>query len=356
MKRYNDFHSNDTLLSDNFDINNYCDNRTSDEEAIMPFLSFPILKACNFFCVYCGEAGEATASKQDKISLEMIKELVSIVKKLGVKKFRITGGEPFLHKDIGRILYYFNNVGCYTLINTNGSLITDNKEIVCKLNPDLFKFAISLDTLNKERFVDISRPRNPIYTLDKTLAGVEYLLEHDLLLRINMVVGMHNYDEVFDMINFCKERKCRLKLLDIVSVPKPNENRQNYFVDLTNLEQELREKCDNVFSHSYTKMFGVPCFQYKFGETFVTVKNGTKGSHYDLEGVCENCKFYPCHEGVYDIFAYSDGRICSCRWRDDQKYENTEKQLSYMIESFRRAQFLYGVNSLHEDMPNRQDI
>jgi len=176
------------------------------------------------------------------------------------------------------------------------------------------------------------------------------------LLRINMVVGTHNIKEVYDMIKFCDKYNCDLKLLDIVSVPDPFGKRQDYFIDLTPLEKKLEARRDNVHSHAYTKKFGVPCVKHIFGNVKVTVKNGCKGTHYDTSGVCQGCLYYPCHEGLYDIFALSDGRICPCRWTEKQTFESSEGQLAYLIEAFQKSEFVERINNIHENMDVREDL
>ncbi len=141
------FHEKDVLLDS--DINDnvaYCSERQEEKNYWTPFLSFPITKKCNFKCLYCGTGGEATASNISQIELSLIKEIANLGIKCGIKKFRITGGEPLLHKDIDSILEFFSDFGCYTLINSNGSLINQKKECLEKLSENL-RFAISLDTL-----------------------------------------------------------------------------------------------------------------------------------------------------------------------------------------------------------------
>ncbi len=159
-----------------------------------------------------------------------------------------------------------------------------------------------------------------------------------------MVVGKHNYDEVFDMIEFCKELGCDLKILGIVSVPVSIlfGKRGDYFQEVTSLEKKLKDNCEGIYSHEYTRGFGIPCFRYKFGNTYVTIKNSSKGSHYDREkdGICSKCKYFPCHEGLYNLFALPDGRLWYCRKSENQKYEDREELMKYLISAFRRATYI----------------
>lgn len=144
------FHDKDVLMEGKKDNVSYCLERTNDKNEWTPFLSFPVIKKCNFKCLYCGIGGEATASNTTSIELPLIKKLVNIGLKNGVKKFRLTGGEPLLHKDIDNILSFFSELGYFTLVNTNGSLITRKKELLSKLSKNI-RFAVSLDTLKTEK-------------------------------------------------------------------------------------------------------------------------------------------------------------------------------------------------------------
>jgi MoaA/NifB/PqqE/SkfB family radical SAM enzyme len=340
MRHYFDFHEKDIQISSDMDNEIYCSKLNKVKPADwIPFLSFPITKHCNFRCIYCGFGGEATGSEQDVTDLDFIKSIVPVAIARGVRKFRVTGGEPLLHSDIGNILKYFSELGYFTLVNSNGSLVTKKRHVLTELLPNI-RFAVSLDTLRPNRLQQISGRD----CLSDVLEGIHFLKSKNLLLRLNMVVGQHNYDEIYDIITFCNELSCDLKILDIVSVPVPFGQRQDYYKEVSSLEKEFKQRCDGIFSHEYTRGFGTPCFKYKFGNTYVTVKNSAKGSHYDVDGICSSCPYFPCHEGLYDIFALSDGGLCSCRWSERQFSEDQGEQLDFLINSFRKSRFI-PVNS-----------
>lgn len=347
---YLDFHSEDVSLRQ-------CPNSRAEYVGNRktlgwnPFLSFPILKACNFKCVYCGVGGEATASLNRATSLQTVKAITQKAISHGITKFRVTGGEPFLHSEIIEILNYFSELGYYTLVNTNGSLIVNYIDELLKLNNNV-RFAVSLDTLKHEKLIAISGKD----CLESVLSGIDFLSQQGLLLRCNMVVGKHNINEVFSVISFCQEKSCDLKLLDIVSVPLPYGKRSDFYQEIVSLEDELKRQCDEVFSHEYSRNFGTPCYRYRFGDVFVTVKNSWMGSHYDLYegGICEKCQYFPCHEGLYDIFALSDSRLCACRWTEKQAFSDVEKQMEFLLDAFKRS--VYYSKGEQVDMAKRQDL
>lgn len=350
---FRDFHQYDTELEAFISNTEYClDEEDKKSDLWIPFLSFPITQVCNFHCLYCGTGGEATASDTRMITAKQVKDIVDIALEKKIKKFRITGGEPFTHPQIKEILDIFNKCGCFTLINTNGSLILKNQDLIKNLKNN-FRFAVSLDTLKPKKLDVISGYKKH----QEIIEGIRLLAERNLLMRINMVVNTHNYDEIYDIIEFCKELKCDLKLLDVVSVPVPFGNRKSIYKEITSLEQEFFEHCDGIYSHEYTRGFGTPCVKYRFGKVNVTVKNSVKGSHYDREGenaICKNCPYFPCHEGLYDLFALADGRICSCRWTEKQMFNDTSAQIDYLIEAFRRSKFVQREEN--NDMIMRGDL
>lgn len=337
--KFVDFHQYDSRIDLITSDEEYClGNGQKEHEKWIPFLSFPITKQCNFHCQYCGMGGEATASNQRLISVDEVSRIVNIAIEKGIKKFRITGGEPFTHPQIADILNIFNEKGCFTLINTNGSLIKKHTSIINNLNSN-FKFAVSLDSLKPDRLLSISKYNNHQDILD----GIRVLTTKGLLMRINMVVSTINHDEVYDTINFCQELGCDLKLLDIVSVPVPFGDRNSIYQEISSLEEEFVCNCDEILSHEYTRGFGTPCRRYRFGKVHVTIKNSIKGSHYDIEGdspICKECPDFPCHEGLYDLFALSDGRICSCRWTEKQMFTSTEQQIDYLIKGFKKSVYV----------------
>ncbi len=354
MKKYIDFHTKDKAIDPAIDNVAYCTQRDElKEKEWCPFLTFPATKLCNFKCMYCGFGGETTASEKDCVSLDMIKEYVEIATKLGITKIRISGGEPFLHPQIDEILKYLSETGLYVLVNTNGSQIIKNKSVIDALNTNVM-FAVSFDTLKEDVLKDISN----VKCHSDIINGIKYLNAHGNLLRLNMVYSQKNKTEVFEIIKFCQELGCDLKILDIVSVPAPfSQERQNFYSEVNSLEKEFLDRCDEVYSHEYSRRFGTPCFRYRFGDVFVTVKNSKKGAHYDVssaDALCKRCPWYPCHEGLYDIFALPDGRLCSCRWTEEQKFDTPEAQMQYLITLFQRSRFV--PTGYNDDMKSRADL
>ncbi len=354
MNKYYDFHLRDNEIEWSLNWDRYCNIDDKEKEIEWtPFLSFPITKTCNFRCIYCGNGGEATASEKQNISLDFIKQYVSIAIELGINKIRITGGEPFLHPEIKEIIEWLGETGLYVLVNTNGSKIRNNMNWLKRI-PNTIKFAVSFDTLFPKTLKIISGSKE--HEIIKE--GIKFLADNGNLLRLNMVVNKYNYSEVYNIIQFCETLGCDLKILDVVSVPVPfSLDRNDFYQEVDSLEKEFANKCDKVYSHEYSRGFGTPCYKYRFGNVYVTVKNSKKGSHYYLSQdslLCSKCNYFPCHEGLYDLFCLSDGRICSCRWTEQQLYDDPLKQMEWLINVFKKSKFFY--TGYNPNMEMRKDL
>ncbi|MTI22322.1 GTP 3',8-cyclase MoaA [Fulvivirga sp. RKSG066] len=149
------------------------------------YLRLAITDRCNLRCFYCmPEEGIKYLPKQALLTYEEMERLVSIFCQLGIEKIRITGGEPFVRKDLVPFLYRLAETeGLQTInITTNGLLtaqyLDDLKQIGVK------SVNLSLDTLDQDRFKQITR-RDEFEKVYETLIK---LVDHGFDTKINMVV------------------------------------------------------------------------------------------------------------------------------------------------------------------------
>jgi len=306
--------------------------------SIRPYLTLPLTKACTFRCAYCGEGGELTTSRTSVFDLDHIRTWLDVGRGLGITKFRLTGGEPLLHPRIGNILDLFRETTDYLLVNSNGDLLVE-REPAWRGLPSNVHFAVSLDSLNEGCFERITRSSG---RFGRVLQGIEMLAQAGLLLRINMVIHRQNCGEVFQMIDECGELGCNLKLLDVVSVPHPFGQFSDHYVDTRELEVELRRRAASQALHEYASSFGTPCRVFMIDGVAVTLKSIRYGSRFDTEGICRGCKYFPCHEGLYDMFVLPDGRAFGCRWSASSLGAGCapRERLDSLISAFQRADWI----------------
>lgn len=176
------------------------------------YLRLAVTDRCNLRCFYCmPEEGIDYVERKELMSYEEMLRLVSVMTQMGIDKVRITGGEPFLRKDMMPFLYSISQLQGLKKIN-----ITTNGTLTAPLIPELKKMGIhsinlSLDTLNRERFFEITRRD----ALPQVMETFEALLQHEITTKINAVVMEgKNTDDLIDMVELTKNHPVGVRFIE----------------------------------------------------------------------------------------------------------------------------------------------
>jgi molybdenum cofactor biosynthesis enzyme MoaA len=315
-------------------------------ESITPYVTFPLINTCTQKCVYCGDGAEMTLCDTRQFKTEDLLDWHAAARSLGVQKFRITGGETLLHRDFRRILDAVAADAKEVLVNTNGTLI---KRFPKKWrgSPANCHYVVNYHGATEAVYDKVSASTG---YFNIARAGIEMLAEAGLLYRLNTVANKYNIHEIFDIIDYCREVGTNLKIQDVVSVPWAFNEWNDVHVSTVELEQELERRSSRIRDHQYARSFGTPTKIYTIDGVNVTLKSVRNGSQYDTEGVCSGCPFYPCHEGVYDIFIFADNTAWACNWTTLARAKSTDKkeQMEEMISLFRRASYRPAADRVHQ--------
>ncbi|RPD41381.1 GTP 3',8-cyclase MoaA [Chitinophaga barathri] len=145
------------------------------------YLRLAVTDRCNLRCTYCMPEKMQFMDRASLLSYEEITRLVQLLAAEGVQRVRITGGEPFLRKDLLSLLEILS-AHCEVSVTTNGVLTAPFIPALHRLG--IRKINLSLDTLHPDRFQQITR-RDQLNAVTHTL---QTLLEYDMEVKINMVV------------------------------------------------------------------------------------------------------------------------------------------------------------------------
>lgn len=149
------------------------------------YLRLSVTDRCNLRCFYCmPEEGIKYLPKQALLSYEEMEKMIRVLAGMGISKVRITGGEPFVRKDLVPFLWKISEIPGIEQIH-----LTTNGVLTVPHIPELKKIGIksvnlSLDALDKQRFYQITRKDE----YDKVMRTFYTLLENDIRLKINAVV------------------------------------------------------------------------------------------------------------------------------------------------------------------------
>ena len=145
------------------------------------------------------------------MTAEEIFEMAKIFVSLGVKKIRLTGGEPLLRKDFGEIALKLSELPVKLSLTTNAVLI--DRHIQKLKRAGVFSINVSLDTLRGERFFAIAK-RNDF---QKVMSNINLLLENGFYVKLNAVLmkGV-NDDEILDFIKWTKDVNIHVRFIEFM--------------------------------------------------------------------------------------------------------------------------------------------
>lgn len=181
------------------------------------YLRVSLTDRCNLRCVYCmPEKGIVKKTHNDIMRFEDLEKVISSFAALGIKKVRFTGGEPLILKGIEKLIKFTSSLPSIedVSLTTNGILLEDMAEELKRAG--LNRVNISLDTLNKEKFKEITRGGD----IQKVLSAIEKCIDINLKpVKINTVLmkGI-NDDEIEDFINLTKDMPLHVRFIELMPI------------------------------------------------------------------------------------------------------------------------------------------
>lgn len=180
------------------------------------YLRVSVTDKCNLRCIYCMDEKDNTFLKNDdKLTDDEIYRIVKESSELGIKKVRITGGEPLVRPNLVNLLRKINSIqGIEEIyLTTNGILLTD---MIDELAINGLKGVnISLDSLKEERFNKLTR----LGKLNKVLESIDKAIALGIKVKLNtVIVDDINKDEIIDFVNLTKEKNIDVRFIELMPI------------------------------------------------------------------------------------------------------------------------------------------
>lgn len=177
------------------------------------YVRLAVTDRCNLRCQYCMPAhGIEIAPRAELLTFKEMYRIIRVLTELGVKKVRLTGGEPFVRKDFIKFLEMlsFNDLLETINITTNGAMIAKHIETLESMEK-VQNINLSIDSLQKEKFFQITR-RDVFPGVYKTF---ELLEQSSLTLKLNVVVQAgFNTDEITDFVALTKKLDVAVRFIE----------------------------------------------------------------------------------------------------------------------------------------------
>ena len=209
------------------------------------YLRISLTERCNLRCVYCmPEEGITLRENSAYMSKD---ELLSIAKTfvdLGVKKIRLTGGEPLVRKDAAEIISELAKLPVELAISTNGILIDKFIDVFRKAN--IKSINISLDTLQKDKFNKIARRDD----FEKVMSNIQLLLQDNVHVKLNAVLMKgENDSELIDFIEFTKDKNVHFRFIEFMPF---DGNKWDWSKGVS--LQNILDKLESVYGNKVIKL------------------------------------------------------------------------------------------------------
>ena len=206
------------------------------------YLRVSVTDRCDFRCVYCMSEHMTFLPKRDVLSLEELDRLCSAFVRRGVRKLRLTGGEPLVRRDI---MWLIRRLGRHLqddaleelTLTTNGSQLTRHAEAL--FDAGVRRVNVSIDTLDADNFARITRWGR----LDKVLDGVAAAKAAGLAVKINAVALKGVNDGEFDhMLTWCGEQGLDLTLIETMPLGEIDGDRNEQYLPLSQVRADLARR------------------------------------------------------------------------------------------------------------------
>ena len=267
------------------------------------YLRVSVTDRCDFRCVYCMSENMTFLPKKELLTLEELDRLCSAFISQGVKKLRITGGEPLVRRGI---MDYFASMRRHIdsgalkelTLTTNGSQL---RRFAAQLaDCGVKRVNISLDTLDKSKFSAITRWGR----LDQVLDGIDAAQEAGLQVKINMVaLKGTNEDELERVVKWCAARGMDLTFIEVMPMGDlGNEDRLDQYWSL----KDLRASLEKTWALTdLSESTGGPARYVRVRETGQKIGFITPLTH----NFCESCN---------RVRVTCTGQLYQCRGQEDE--------------------------------------
>src|SRR6266700_6441672 len=206
------------------------------------YLRVSVTDRCDFRCVYCMAENMTFLPKADLLSLEELDRLCSVFVGQGVRKLRLTGGEPLVRRGIMTLFaslsrHLASGALDELTVTTNGSQLAKYARELADCG--VKRINVSLDTLDPDKFRAITRWGD----LDNVRSGIDAALAAGLHVKINAVAlkGV-NEDELGDLVAWTHGRGMDLTLIEVMPLGDIGEGRLEQYLPLSMVRARLSER------------------------------------------------------------------------------------------------------------------
>ncbi|RLG73903.1 MAG: GTP 3',8-cyclase MoaA [Thermoprotei archaeon] len=211
-------------------------------------LRISVTMACNYACIYCHREGELGSRRPDELKPHEIYLIGKAASELGIRKFKLTGGEPLLRDDIVEVVSLLNSLQPLDLaLTTNGYFLSEYAYELKRAG--LRRVNVSIPSLRREIYREITG----VDGLEKVLEGVKAAISAGFNpVKINYVLLRgFNENEFWDFVECARNLGAILQVIELQPEGLGSKNYEKLHVNLSSFEETIKEKASKVVYRRY---------------------------------------------------------------------------------------------------------
>lgn len=288
---------------------------------VINYMRLAVTDRCNLRCTYCMPAcGIDFTERKALLTYEEMIRLSRIVAAHGISKIRITGGEPFVRRDMMNFLRELSQVeGIQQIpITTNATLLDGKIEELKSIG--IHAINVSLDSLDRQRFYEITRRDD----LPKVWNNIHHLIQEKFDVKINMVVmADKNIDDIIPMILLAKDFPISVRLLEEMPFNGEGEKTTDAYWSYVEIMDYIRSEFPDITKipdgpYSTSMNYRIPGFKGTIG--VIASYSRT------FCGTCNRIRLTP--QGMLKTCLYDDGTF---NLRDVMRAGASDEEIMHTI-------------------------
>ncbi|HYA21771.1 MAG TPA: GTP 3',8-cyclase MoaA [Thermoproteota archaeon] len=257
-------------------------------------LRVSVTPRCNLKCFFCHKEWDSSAEEASK---DELLKTIEVARSFGVRRLKITGGEPLLRQDLPQIISAASSILEEVSVTTNGTLLSGMSGVL--RHAGLARINVNLPTLTPDRYARICGAN----IMDRALEGIRAASSEGMPVKVNMVVlkGV-NQDEIERMMDFTSSFNGILQLIELQPIPSDGTTFRAFHSDLASVENSISSravKSEAARGGQHLRYF----IKHNGGNAVVEIVRPTNNPAF-----CRRCS---------KLRVTSDGRLKPCLLRSD---------------------------------------
>jgi len=230
---------------------------------------------CNYSCIFCHREGITSSPRNELMDPSDYGFLAEVSVKLGVKDYKLTGGEPLIRDDIGEIVAEIRKAGGRVTMTSNGSLLVNRAKALAE--GGLERINVSLHSLRESTYAYLTGGSR---SLRRVIEGIKMAEEYGIKVKLDFVLMNSNADELRSIVQFASSIGADVNVIELIPLGTPPAVYSKEHFPLNGLEGLLGDLVEKVEVKAFQNR---PSYKLSTGIEVTFVKG------YGNPSLCEGC-------------------------------------------------------------------